>query len=535
MTKKRYTSILKIILFLIVFSSPLYLSAKNNTSSPTTRYLSNCEFEKNLDSLSKLTYVSHAVENATSVNLQEIPKFDDVLYKERMAAISTTIPLEFNTEVGEFIRFYTIQKRKKVAVMLGLTKYYFPFFEKALQKYHLPAELKYLPLAESALFPRSVSESSASGVWQIMYTIGVRYGLKINKYVDERKDPVKASEAAARHLNDLYNLYNDWLLAIAAYNCGPANVNKAIAKAGGKTDVWDIYEFLPKKNREYIPAFIAMNYLMHNYKSHNIAPKSIAFPTEIDTITIDEKLHLEQIAKVLRINIKQLRELNPVYRRDIVDASAKNKKQLIIPSVFVNAFQQSQEEIFAYNDSVYFKPKPPRHTYQFTPAKVYTSTYTSSYKAPTIKGKAKVYYTIKSGDTMGEISDWFDVRVSDLRYWNGIPGNRIIAGDKLLIYVPKNKKSYYSRLNTMSKSQKQQRNKKYTVSNTTSKSYNLPRPTVQSQNDGRFIYYTVRSGDNLWEIAKRYPGISHEDIMKLNNLPYNHTLRIGQVLKIKRK
>ncbi len=534
MTKKRYTFILKIFLFFIVFLSPPYLRAEKNNSSPTTQYLSNRGFEKNLDSLSKLTYVSRCIKN-TSVNLQEIPEFDDILYKERIQALSTTIPLEFNAEVKKFIRFYTIQKREKVAVMLGLTNYYFPFFEKALQKYHLPAELKYLPLAESALFPRSVSDTGGSGLWQIMYTIGIRYGLEINQYVDERKDPVKASDAAARHLNDLYNLYEDWLLAIAAYNCGPGNVNKAIAKAGCKTGIWDIYEFLPKKNREYIAAFIALNYVMHNYKSHNITPITIIFPTKTDTISIDEKVHLEQIAEVLHLNIKELRELNPVYRSDIVDASKKNKESLIIPKEFVTAFEQSQEKIFSYNDSVYFKPKPARHTYQFTPAKVYTSTYTSSYKAPSIKGKAKIYYTIKSGDTMGEIANWFNVRVSDLRYWNGIPGNRIIAGDKLLIYVPKNKESFYARLNTMSKSQKQQRNKKYTVSNTLSKSHSLPRPTVQSQNDGRFVYYTVRSGDNLWEIAKRFPGISHEDIMKLNNLPYNHTLRIGQVLKIKRK
>jgi len=402
--------------------------------------------------------------------------------------------------------------------MLGLSEYYFPMFEKELDAAGLPLELKYLPIIESALNPRAFSRAGASGLWQFMYGTGKMYGLNLNSYVDDRRDPLKATQAAVKFLKDLYSMYNDWYLVIAAYNCGPGNVNKAIYRSGGKRDFWKIYYRLPKETRGYVPAFIAAAYTMTYYSDHLITPKQSDMILDTDTIMVSDLLHFNQVSKVTGLSLDVLRSLNPQYRRDVIPAE-KTAYALRIPSSSVENFIAMEDSIFSYEREKYFASN--RLVVQ--PSE---STYTPS--AP--KDKAQLYYTVKSGDAVGLIADWYDVYSSDLKYWNNIRRNMIRVGQKLVIYVPKNKVDHYSKINTMTYAQKQALKGKSVPVNSLSSNSSVNQPV-----DSSYEYYTVRSGDNLWSIAQKYPGISNSDIMKLNGITDARKISPGQKLKIRPK
>ncbi len=482
-------------------------------------------FNDNLDSITNLWYVQQSLSAlhtdstmAESMDSLLVPEFSDSVIMERLANLNSMIDMTYNDRVKAFLKVYTKKEREKVEIMLGLTDYYFPIFEQILIDEGLPIELKYLPVIESALNPRAVSRVGATGLWQFMYSTGKMYKLEINSYVDERRDPIKASYAAAAFLKDLHEMFGDWTLAIAAYNCGPGNVRKAIRRTGGKTNYWDIYYRLPRETRGYVPAFIAATYTMNYYKEHNLTPKPINIPLASDTLMISEQLHLKQVADVLNIPVQLLRDLNPHYKTDIIPAKTK-KYALRIPVEYASEYIAMEDSILAYKDDVYFNPKnkqkaPTSHAY---------------YGAPP-KNSAKLTYKVKSGDNIGFIASWYGVGVSEVRHWNNIRRNLIRVGQRITVYVPENKKSYYADVNSLSFEEKQRRIGKSVTSKTSSKS-----SSEKDKVDSNYIYYTVKRGDNLWTIAQKYQGVSHYDLKSLNGISDHKSLSPGQKIKIKKK
>lgn len=482
------------------------------------------EFKSNLDKLVNAWYA----ENSLRTTSYEGPKtkyvkkkLADSVYIKRLQSIPSMFDLSYNKIVRNYIELYTQRRRKQVELMMGMSEYYFPIFEEILDKEGLPQELKYLPIIESALNPKALSRAGASGLWQFMYSTGRQYKLEVNSFVDERRDPIKSTYAAAKFLKDLYKMYGNWPLVIAAYNCGPGNVNKAIRRSGGKKNYWDIYYRLPKETRGYVPAFIAALYSFNFHKEHDLYPRPNQFPEVCDTLMIKEQIHFDQIAKFTNVSKAKLRELNPQYRADIIPALRK-PYSLKVPFESALAFIDNQDSITSYKKDHYFNLKDklanPRDRYQ-------------KYAHAVPKGKAKVYYKVKSGDAVGLIASWFHVRTSNLRYWNNIRRNMIRVGQKLAIYVPKSKASYYKSFNSMSKKQKQATLGKNYVAKTSKVNQ---KPYVVDEN-AEYIYYTVKKNDNFWTIAKKFSGVSNYDIMKINNIKNSRSLKVGQKLRIKVK
>ena len=301
----------------------------------------------NLDSLLSL-YMSKAYLSPGDCQMKdENPSYTSEEYIERLRRMPTIMEMGYNDIVQRFIDRYMGRLRHSVSFMLGAANFYVPIFEEALEAYQVPLELKYLPVIESALNPKAVSRVGATGLWQFMLTTGKQYGLEINSLVDERRDPVRASYAAARYLRDLYRIFGDWNLVIAAYNCGPGNINKAIHRAGGEKDYWRLYPYLPAETRGYVPAFIAANYAMTYYCEHNICPMSTRLPLQSDTVVVNRDVHLEQIAAVLDIDIELLRSLNPQYRRDIVPGNTK-EYAIRLPMADAVRFIDMQDSIYSY-------------------------------------------------------------------------------------------------------------------------------------------------------------------------------------------
>ena len=304
-----------------------------------------------LDSMLALYHAkTYLINDEACESTGENPYYTDDVYADRLSRMPTAIDMPYNTIVRQFIDRYCTRLRRSVSVMLGTSNFYMPIFEQALEAYNVPLELKYLPVIESALNPKAVSRVGATGLWQFMLTTGKQYGLEVNSLVDERRDPVKASYAAAHYLSDLYKVFGDWSLVIASYNCGPGNINKAIHRAGGVKDYWQIYPYLPRETRGYVPAFIAANYIMTYYSAHNICPLRTRLPLKTDTVVVSRNVHLQQVAAVLGIDIDMLRTLNPEYRRDVVPGLTKPSAiKLAINDV--TRFIDNQDSIYNYNAS----------------------------------------------------------------------------------------------------------------------------------------------------------------------------------------
>ncbi|KQM09457.1 MAG: hypothetical protein AL399_01425 [Candidatus [Bacteroides] periocalifornicus] len=392
------------------------------------------EYLENLDKMLNLWYVQQSVDTVEVMDQLDLDSvgiradYPDSVYIERLSGMNTLINLPFNSVVRNYITTYTQKKRAQVEVMLGLADYYFPLFEEILDLYQLPLELKILPVIESALNPRAVSRVGATGLWQFMYSTGKRYNLQIDSYVDQRRDPLAATHAAARYLRDLYGLYGDWTLVIAAYNCGPGNVNKAIRRAGGKRSYWDIYYYLPRETRGYVPAFIAANYAMRFADQHGIRPRNMEMPKTTDTVVVQGKMHLEQVARVLGLPLQQLRDLNPQYKHDMLTMDSGNPLRL--PAERVGEFIDRQDEIRTFNDSIYLNPKRIQEIAKISGDPFYI---------PRIAGKGNVVkYRVRQGDVLGSIASRYHVTVQQLRAWNGISGSKIRIGQTLLIYTGKN-------------------------------------------------------------------------------------------------
>lgn len=357
----------------------------------------------------------------------------DEVYAERLKMMATEVQLPYNDVVKKYIQIYT-RKGGVMERVLGLAQYYFPIFEEALYRYKLPMELKMLPVIESALIPRAESKASAVGLWQFMLRTGKYYGLEINSFVDERCDPVKSTEAACKYLKDMYKIYGDWTLVIASYNCGAGNVNKALERfrsshggADAKT-YWDIYEYLPRETRGYIPAFIAATYAYTYYKAHNLNPTIPWHPLATDTVQVNRMLHLEQVATTLNIPIEVLRGLNPQYTVDVVPA--KNQTYaLTLPQEYAASFVRESPEIYG-KDSLYLAKY--LNISNLSPEQLTASSSRSS--SASAKG-TKITYKIKSGDILGRIAARYNVTVKQLMSWNNIKNAKSLRpGQTLVIY-----------------------------------------------------------------------------------------------------
>ncbi|MCL2131816.1 MAG: transglycosylase SLT domain-containing protein [Lentimicrobiaceae bacterium] len=433
------------------------------------------------------------------------------MHRLELIANQTLFPMVYNDEVSAYIRLY-IRKAKQVSVMLGLAKYYFPMFEEALDKYNCPLELKYLAVIESALNPAAVSRAGATGLWQFMYNTGKMYDLEVGTLVDYRRDPLRSTDAAARHLRDLSNIFwGDWVLAIAAYNCGQGNVKKAIARSGGKTNFWDLYNYLPKETRGYVPAFYGAWYVMQYYDKYGITPAEMQFGIT-DTLHIDKNVHFQQVAAVLNIPIEEMRILNPAYKRDMIAGSSAAPMVLTLPVEYIIPFEQLKDSIFAYNKNLYFSA----NLINYEPT---TSTISGDYKLTPKK------HTVKKGESLNIIAKKYRTTVAEIAKNNKIkttttihPGQQLIVGyTKTLMPKPKEEEVVQSA--DLSQSTE-------TVENPA-----IDEPD-NSSNERNYVMYKVEQGDNLFRIASKFKPATIEEIMEENQLNDTSLLQVGQLLKI---
>ena len=419
--------------------------------------------------------------------------YSDSVYIERLYNLPTEMELSFNSVVRTYIEMYTARRRDLVSYMLSLGDYYYPIFEEVLDRYELPLELKYLPVIESALNPVAVSRMGATGLWQLMLRTGQQYQLEVNSLVDERRDPYKATEAAARFLSDLYQIYGDWNLVIAAYNCGPGNVNKAIARSGGKQDYWDIYYQLPKETRGYVPAFIAANYVMNYNNEHNICPQESSndFLT-LDTVHVTSEIHFNQISSVLDIPIEDIRRYNPQYKQDKIPGNHKSYA-LVLPTKDIYAFLSNKDDILDHNRSIYLTHRK--------------ETLTESNDGTTVTGDfINTYYKIKKGDTLGAIARRNGTTVSRLQSMNNMRSTKLSIGKTLIVRQtprPTPAKEDIQETNTV----------------------------LASGENVKNTYYRVKKGDTLGAIASRNQ-TSVAQLQNLNKLKSTR-LSIGDNLIVK--
>lgn len=410
---------------------------------------------------------------------------DSVLIK-RIEAINSFIQLPFNQTVKNYVIMYSEKMPTAMGRALGRSQYYMPIFEETFAKYNMPLELKYMAIIESMLNPVAESRAGARGMWQFMYQTGRRYGLKINSFVDERLDVEKAVDAAARYLLDAYQIFGDWNLAISSYNCGAGNVNKAIRRAGGKKDFWSIYDYLPRETRGYVPAFVGAMYAMTYYKEYGIIPAEPVVKEPVDTFMVTKNLHFKQINEVIGVPIEALSELNPQYTHQIIPGS-EGPCVLKIPLTWTNAF------IDVNPDSLYN-----HRSEELMSAQIIKNIQESG-------SETRTAYRVKSGDYLGRIASRYHVTVKQLMNWNHLKNSNLRVGQVLYIYHKGAAPSTSSSTAAASSSQ-------------------------QSSSSTNTVY-TVKSGDTFYGIAKKYPGISAQDIMKYNGLT-SSSLKPGMKLKI---
>jgi membrane-bound lytic murein transglycosylase D len=509
------------VLLTIFFAGILNVMASAGNDTIIIR--SNIDTEKittDLDSLVNSWYVKMALQNDPDIFSNDTAgiQYPDSVYINRLNKINSVIKLSFNSIIRNFIHVYTIKQRDKFSAVLGYKDYYFPMIENIFDSYGLPAELKYMAVIESALNPNAVSRMGATGLWQFMYSTGRSYGLTVNSIVDERRDPVKSTHAAAKYIKDLYNIYNDWILVIAAYNCGPGNVNKAIRRSGNKKDYWEIYYRLPRETRGYIPQYFAATYAVNYFAEHNIQPMPLNFPVATDTIVVNKDIHLSQISQVMGIPLGELRALNPQYRTGLVPGSTK-PFALTLPISHLGDFIDLNDTIRKYKPDVYLN----RITLIADPSR-------TTYVPADIKGKIKLIYTVKEGDNLGFISEWYHVGLSELRYWNNIYRNMIRIGQRLAVYVDPSKSDFYSKVDGMTFADKQGMIGKNVQFNPTPAQASTPVET-----DDEYITHTVRDGDTIWDIVKLYDNVSATEVLTLNNISDPQKIQVGQKLKIKKK
>ena len=511
------------------------------------------------DSLLSLWYVHSRVSaddiseyDMDSVRFQS--NVSDEVYIERIKQMNSFITLPYNDIVKNYIILYSEKMSAKMSEILGLSRYYMPIFEEILNRYDMPEELKAMAVIESALNPRAVSRAGAKGMWQFMYATAKMYDLHIDSFVDERLDPVKSAEAAAQYLKDSYEIFGDWNLAIASYNCGAGNVNRAIRRSGGKREFWDIYPYLPRETRGYVPAFVGALYAMNYYKEHGIKPAAIEMPAHVDTFRINKMLHLRQVSDLTGAPIDELKNLNPQYSHEIIPGNDR-EYILRLPYNYSNAFIDNEDSLYRHKADEYFNPVTlkkikdgadgervvytvrsgdylgriaSRHRCTVAQIKRWNnlssnnirvgqrlviyrggnapaSASSSSSAAKSAPPANATTYTVKSGDVLGKIAERHGCTVAQLKSWNGLTNNNIRVGQKLIVAAPAAKASQTAQ---------------------TSK--------AASSSSGEYTTYVVREGDSFYSIAKNYPGVSAQNIMDYNGLS-SSKIRPGITIKIPRK
>ena len=447
-----------IVTLLVVFSSSLQAQVVDDDTeiTVTNEKGENETFDlpeamtSEIDSLLHLYNTKTYLKRDADCNLPNVNKtYEPDVYKDRLRRLPTIMEMPYNNVVQKFIDRYSNELRNAVGIMLGASNFYMPIFEQALETYSLPLELKYLPVIESGLNPKAVSRVGATGLWQFMLATAKNYGLEINSLLDERCDPIKSSYAAANYLSDLYRIFGDWNLVIAAYNCGPEKLTQAIHRAGGSKDYWKIYPYLPRETRGYVPAFIAANYIMNYYCEHNICPMTTDLPAKTDTILVNRDVHFKQIAQVLNVDEELVRSLNPQYRKDIVIGYTK-PSTLRLPVDKINSFIDQEDSVYAYNADVLLTKRSEVEVAQEVPSYSSGRTSASSSRKSYSRSKSKrsrrkssrssrrrrsssKTVTIRGGDTLSEIAARNNTTVKKLKRLNGLKGNNIRKGKKIRV------------------------------------------------------------------------------------------------------
>ena len=501
------------------------------------------ELLEHIDTLQVIPYFDGSLENTCNYPPGYVPSFPDSIYAKRIEDLNrnTTMELVYNKHVRSFIDVYAVQKRSKTERILGLADVYFPLFEQTLDKYNIPLELKYLAVVESALNPTAGSWAGAKGLWQFMYATGKMYGLNVTTLVDDRYDPLKATDAACRHLRDLYNQFGDWFLALAAYNSGAGNVNKAIRKAGGIKNYWAIWPYLPRETRGYVPAFIAVNYVMSYPVEHNICPLDPGIiKNGIDTVTVHDVLHFDQLNEMLGVPMTDLEFFNPQYKAGIIPATSQDTYLLQLPEKYVASYIDNEKELYT------FKTK-------------------SGIDKEKLQEQIKVIsdrsvHIVKKGETLNQIAKKYNVSVSQLKKWNNLRSDTLSIGQKLTVFSSGAPMAQAGNTKPVERSVTQTVHvvksgetlykiaQKYKCSVTDLKKWNNLKSTNIKVGQKLKVYppekqstttpnsgsttttYTVKSGDTLWSIAKKH-NVSVEHIRKLNNLKSDN-LKVGQKLKL---
>lgn len=459
-----------------------------------------------------------------------VPATDEVI-TERLLALPTTIEMPFNQVVRSHIDRYVNQRRSLVELMLGMSLYYMPIFEEALEREGLPLELRYLPIIESALNPDAVSRAGATGLWQFMLNTGRSLGLEVNTLVDERRDPIRSSQAAAAYLKQLYGIYHNWGLAIAAYNCGPGNINKALLHAGASEqnpkDYWDIYYFLPQETRGYVPGFIAANYAMTYYADHGISPALARRPIVTDTVHVHSRIELGHVAQTLNMPIEELRLLNPQYRKDVIPGDIR-PYALRLPSQLVYAYLLSEDSIAAVASA-----SPSRRAV------------VNIGEAPDGSVEKVVWHKVARGETLGRIARKYGVSVDNIKKWNGLSSTKVARGKRLKIvtYVPgpaparTDSSSAAPCADSLAVSTVSAADTAVTEPQPAKKVAEQPAAKPQKKTPAKSATtasgktHKVVKGDTLWSISQKY-GTTVEKLRKANGLNAKSKLQIGQRLKI---
>lgn len=405
-------------------------------------------------------------------------KNKDRLYRGRIQAMESAIPLTYNPIVRDAIELYINRRSSLLSNMLAKSTYYFPIIEEALDRHNLPLELKYLAIVESALDPTAVSRMGATGLWQFMLRTGKVYGLHIDSLIDERRDPHKSSEAMCKYFVDMYALYGDWLLSIAAYNCGPGNVNKAIRQSGGSRDFWRIYPYLPRETRSYVPFFIAAFYAMEHYKEHDIRPRTIQMPLAVDTIHVNTRQNFQTLSQLTKVNINIIRELNPKYRREVVPGNMGTQ------IVFLPA-----------PDAIYFS--------------AHKDSILASVKTVEITTRSEtISHRVRKGENITAIAKKYGVNLEEIKEWNNLRSNKLRTGQILRIHLDNGDNS-----NSID-----EKDDEFT-----------PEKKVIKQPQKR--YHTVRRGETLSSVARKYKGVTVAKIKRANKLKSDR-IKPGQKLVI---
>lgn len=455
------------------------------------------------DSLLNLWYVQKKVAQSEegyfdmdSVRFQS--NVPDSVYVGRIREMNSFITLPYNDIVKNYIIKYSEKMPTSIGKILGLCEYYMPIFEEIFSQYDMPEELRAMAVIESAMNPLAVSRVGAKGMWQFMYSTAKIYGLHIDSFVDERLDPIKSAHAAAQYLQDAYEIFGDWNLAIASYNCGAGNVNKAIRRSGGKRAFWDIWPYLPRETRGYVPAFVGALYTMNYYKEHGIRPVTVETPAHVDTFHINKMLHLKQVSELTGAPLEDLKNLNPQYRHEIIPG---NEREYIlrIPYTYTNAFLEHEDSLYRHKADIYFNPVTIK-------------------KIKDGGDGERVVYRVKSGDYLGKIAANHGTTVAKIKKWNNLTTNDIRVGQRLIIY--RGGKAPASTSSTSSTK----------TSSTQAKPAAQTKPTQTFPAGTAYTEYVVQSGESLYLIAKKFPGVSAQNIMDFNGIGSN--IKPGMKLKI---